>query len=60
MTISLLLEAFYDTEKRQDLIELEKKRDSDLVKTIDTIDSMEESKALIMGVTREELIGGGL
>lgn len=60
LTVGALLEAFYDSEKRQKMIKLQDKNNKELMEALDKIDMLEETKALVMGISREELGGGAL
>jgi len=60
MTVTALIEAFIDVEKRDHLVRLQDKRDKEMGECIDSIDAMEDAKALVLGVSREELMSGAL
>lgn len=60
LTLSMLFESFYDNEKRQKLLIDKEKFDKDLIEALNKIDSLEESKALMMGISKEELRLGAM
>lgn len=60
MNIVSLIEAFHDDEKRKVMLALESKKDAEITKSLDLLDQMEETKALILGISREEILNGGL
>lgn len=59
LTLSALLESFYDSEKREKLVALQDKKNKELMDALEKIDSLEETKALIMGISKDELRMGG-
>jgi hypothetical protein len=60
LTISMLIESFHNTEKREALVKLQEKRDKELKNAIKLIDDLDEMKATILGINPEELLSGGL
>lgn len=55
LTLSALFESFYDSEKREHLLNAQDKYNKDLMDALEKIDTLEESKALIMGISKDEL-----
>lgn len=60
LTIVALVEAFQNSEKRDALIKMQENADEKLKKTILLLDELDEMKALILGVSPDELVKGGL
>lgn len=60
ITIVSLIEAFQDNEKRESLMKLQQKKDKELIDTFHILDDMEVAKALVMGLSEEELLNGAL
>lgn len=60
LTVALLLEAVYDTEKREELVRLQDKTDEKLKKVIAELEEFSETKAMLLGVSPAELMDGSL
>ncbi len=60
LTVMALIEGFQDAEKRASFIKLQQAKDKELTDTMVALDAMEETKALILGISAEELIQGNL
>jgi hypothetical protein len=58
LTLSSMLESFYDSEKREKLVRLQDRKNKELMDALEKIDALEETKALIMGISKEELQSG--
>lgn len=60
LTVIALIEAFQNGEKREALLKLQQKKDGDLRTAVLMLDELDETKALILGISPDELIQGGL
>lgn len=60
MTLAGLFEAFYENEKKQTMMVAREKYSTDLKEALKKIDMLAETKALIMGISKDELMNGGL
>jgi hypothetical protein len=60
LTVNALIEAFQNTEKRESFAKLQDSKDEKLKETLKKFSEMEASKALIMGISEDELLQGGL
>lgn len=60
MTVMALIEAFYDEEKRTAMLKIQESKDKDIMQTLNLLSEMDEIQALILGISPEELLRGGL
>jgi hypothetical protein len=60
LSVMSLIEAFQDAEKRAALLKIQEKKDAAMKTTLDSLDELDELKALIMGISPDELLQGSL
>jgi len=60
LTVLALIEAFQDNEKRAALMKLQENKDKEIRDTMQVLDEMDATKALILGVGIDEILQGGL
>lgn len=60
LNVLALIETFYNAEKRESMIKLQNKKDDELRRNIELIDELDAAKALILGISPDELLEGGL
>ncbi len=60
MTLAGLFETFYENEKKETMMVAREKYSEDLKEALKKLDMLAETKALIMGISKDELMNGGL
>lgn len=60
LTVASLIDGCHNIEKKEALIKLQNQKDKELKEAIKTIDELDETKALIMGIGLDDLINGSL
>lgn len=60
LTVLSLIETFQDLNKRQEMFRRQTEKDAGIRKDISQLDEFDETKALILGMSEEEMLEGGL